>query len=71
VGVIQNYALPFSSVIGTGLYASLKALDTGPIFLLGEEPRSFELHPYLVVFYCYAGRIKKEVKVANEIKLPE
>ena len=44
-GVIQNCALPFSSVIGTGLYASLRASDTGPIFLLEEEPRSFELHP--------------------------
>ena len=47
VGVIQNYALPFSSVIGTGLYASLRASDTGPIFLLEEEPRSFELHPLI------------------------
>jgi hypothetical protein len=28
-GVIQNYALPFSSVINTGLFASLRASDTG------------------------------------------
>ena len=31
LGVIQNYALPFSSVIGTGLCASLRASDAGPI----------------------------------------
>ena len=49
-GVIQNYALPFSSVIGTGPYASLRASDTGPTFLLEEEPRSFELHPIKAVF---------------------
>ena len=30
-GVIQNYALPFLSVIGTGLFASLRASDTGSI----------------------------------------
>ena len=33
-GVIQNYALPFSSVIGIGLCASLRASDTGPISCL-------------------------------------
>jgi hypothetical protein len=48
-GVIQNNALPFSSVIGTGHYASLRASDTGPIFLLEEEPRSFELHPWALM----------------------
>ena len=33
-GVIQNYAMPFSSVISPGLCASLRASDTGPIFCL-------------------------------------
>ena len=33
-GVIQNYAMPFSSVIGPGLCAPLKASDTGPISCL-------------------------------------
>ena len=31
LGVIQNYVLLFSSVIGTGLRTQLRASDTGPI----------------------------------------
>ena len=43
-GVIQNCAIPFSSVIGTGLFASLRVSRHRPDFQLGKEPHSFELH---------------------------
>jgi len=55
--------LPFSSVIGIGLYASLRASDTGPIFLLEEEPRIFELHPFGQGFH----RNAKKMSVAPQI----